>query len=443
MYGSPGVASATALIIAALIPLDAASAEPTTAPAPATVDELQAELKSLQVEQQDADARIKALQKRILELEVSGLLNSQSRVPDASAAQMRGRGIGDADAEPAPPSPSPASAPAADETTRKEPAKSEAVEAVTRSEQGYFGHAFTLEPGLSYSHFSTAQLNLSGFLALDAIFLGLISIDQTDADVVTADVTGRYGIGRFQADVDVPYLYRRSNFRSGGAGGNASGLIERTITSRGLGDVSAGLSYRMWKETSSRPDVVFNIRAKAPTGIDPFGVELIEVDGSEGNLKIPSRLSTGTGVWGAAAGVSVLKTIDPMVVFGSFTYFYNFKHHFPDVDDAIGDQPGEALLGDAFQYGLGVAFALNDRSSLNTSFTERFVRHSKLRLDPADPTADAPWQTVVGSEANVGVLNLGATFSLTDRLTLLTNLGVGITQDAPDMTVMVRVPYQF
>jgi hypothetical protein len=49
----------------------------------------------------------------------------------------------------------------------------------------------------------------------------------------------------------------------------------------------------------------------------------------------------------------------------------------------------------------------------------------------------------VGSEANVGVLNLGATFSLTNHLTLLTNLGVGITQDAPDMVATVRVPYQF
>ena len=40
--------------------------------------------------------------------------------------------------------------------------------------------------------------------------------------------------------------------------------------------------------------------------------------------------------------MSALKTIDPMVVFGSFTYFHNFKRHFPDLDEAIDDQPGEA-----------------------------------------------------------------------------------------------------
>lgn len=437
MCSNSKVASLAALLLATGAPVSAASAEPSQA----SIDELQTELNDLKLQQQTTDRRIEALEQRLIELGGAGTLNSQSRVSDENAAFMRGRGLGGAPDSQAPSDQTAVAA--ADDETRKEPAKSAAVEAVTRDQQGYFGHAFTIEPGVSYSHFSTAQLNLNGFLALDAIFLGLISIDQTNADVITSDITARYGIGRLQADVNVPYLYRSSNFRSGGAGGNASGLVEKTITSHGLGDVSAGLSYRLVKETAAWPDIVVNVRGKAPTGRDPFGVELIEVENSEGNLKVPSRLSTGTGVWGAAVGMSALKTIDPMVVFGSFTYFHNFKKHFPDLDEAINDQPGEARLGDAFQYALGVAFALNDRSSLNTSFTQRFVRHSKLRFDSTDPTVDEPWQTVVGSEANVATLNLGATFSLSDRMTLLTNLAVGITQDAPDMTFMVRIPYQF
>jgi hypothetical protein len=434
MRKSSIVASVAALLVTTAIPVDAAAADPVQT----DVDGLRAELKALQLEQQSTDRRIEALERRINELDGGSALSSESRLPDATAALMRGRGLGAVDADSAAPPADPS-----DDETRKEPAKSAAVEAVTKNEQGYFGHAFSIDPGVSYSHFSNAQLNLNGFLALDAIFLGMISIDQTNADVITTDITARYGIGRLQADVNVPYLYRRSNFRSGGAGGNASGLTETNITTRGLGDVSAGLSYRVMKETAARPDIVVNIRGKAPTGRDPFGVGLIEVPGSEGNLKVPSQLSTGSGVWGAAAGVSILKTIDPMVVFGSFTYFHNFKHHFDDLDETQDKQPGEAKLGDALQYGLGIAFALNDRSSLNTSFTERFVRHSKLRPDPATPGADVPWQTVVGSEANVGVLNFGATFSLSSRLTLLSNIGVGITQDSPDMTFTVRLPYQF
>ena len=429
------IASLAALTVAGLLPMDAALADP----APANVEELRAELKALQLEQQATDRRIEALEERIDALAGDdGALSGSARISESDEAAMRGRGLGTLDSSLAP-----QPADAEDAQTRKEPAKSEAVEAVTRNEQGYFGHQFSIDAGVAYSHFSNAQLNLSGFLALDSIFLGTISLDQTDSDVITSDVTARYGIGRFQADVNIPWLYRRSNFRSGGAGANASGLIEATKTTSGLGDMSAGLSYRLVKETATRPDIVVNIRGKAPTGRDPFGVSLVEVPGSEGNLKIPASLSTGTGVWGASAGVSVLKTIDPMVVFGSLTYFHNFRKHFPDLSEAQGDQPGEASLGDAIQYGVGVAFALNDKSSLNTSFTERLVRHSELLFDPTDPTKKATWQTIVGSEANVGVLNLGATFSLSPRLTLLTNLGVGITQDAPDMTVTVRLPYQF
>src|SRR5690349_21162290 len=271
--------SIAAVLVAALMPVNAACADP----APADVEALTAELKSLKQEQESTNKRIEALEQRILQLEGDGTLDPQARLSDTDTALMRGRGLGGApDAQP----PSQPATAAGEDESRKEPAKSAAVEAVTRNEQGYFGRAFAIEPGISYSHFSNAQLNLNGFLALDAIFLGLISIDQTNADVITSDVTARYGFGRFQADVNVPYLYRRSNFRSGGAGGNASGLIERTITSRGLGDVSAGLSYRVLKETASLPDVVVNVRGKAPTGRDPFGVELIEVPGSQGNLKI-------------------------------------------------------------------------------------------------------------------------------------------------------------
>ena len=314
---------------------------------------------------------------------------------------------------------------------------------MTQNEQGYFGNAFTIEPGVSYSHFSTAQLNLNGFLALDAIFLGLISIDQTNADVITTDVTARYGIGRFQADVNIPYLYRRSNFRSGGAGGNASGLIERTMTSSGIGDVSAGLSYRLLNETAALSG---HGHQRPRQGADRPRPVRDGTDRGRGQRRKPQDPLTpvdrqrSVGRSGGRVGPEDHR---PDGGVRKLHLFPQFQAPLPGSDEAIDDQPGEAKLGGAFQYALGVAFALNDRSSLNTSFTQRFVRHSMLRLDPTDPTEEATWQTIVGSQANVGVLNIGATFSLSDRLTLLSNLAIGITQDAPDMTFMVRLPYQF
>ena len=161
------------------------------------------------------------------------------------------------------------------------------------------------------------------------------------------------------------------------------------------------------------------------------------MEGSEGNLSIPERLSFGTGVYGASVGVSVLKTLDPMILFGSLTYFHNFADEFDDIDEIPGNQPGKVKLGDAYQLGAGLAFALNDKSSISMSYTQRIVERTRLTPD------DQNERVVVGSQANVALVNLGATFSLGENIALVTNVGVGLTDDSPDMAISVRIPYRF
>ncbi len=341
--------------------------------------------------------------------------------PPEAAADEPGRGTGQGEVE-----------------DRKTPAPTEAVMEVAEQRQGRFGDRIGFELGFDYSHFDNARINLNGFLALDSIFLGRISIDQVTADIFSATPALRVGLtDRLMLSAEVPYLYRISNFRSGGAGGNASGLIETTVRDQGLGDITAGASYRLFRETAGRPDIVINARVKAPTGKHPFGVELREIEGSEGNLSVPERLSTGTGVWGMSLGVSALKTIDPLVVFGSFTYFRNFPKNFGDIDEAQGDQPGRVDIGDAYQFGAGVAFALNEKSSISLSYNERLVGRTRIRRAGQD------WQNIVGSPANVGFVNIGATFSLSRHLSLISTVGIGLTDDSPDLAVSVRLPYRF
>ncbi|MBD2842130.1 hypothetical protein [Erythrobacter rubeus] len=322
--------------------------------------------------------------------------------------------------------------------TRREPAPSQSVTDITEDAQGYFGRRFSFETGINYAHFDDARINLSGFLALDAIFLGLISIDEQSSDIITTDFTGRFAPSdRLQFDVNVPVIYRSSVFQSGGAGGNASGLADARVEEFGIGDINGGVSYRLLRETVRRPDVVINARVKGPTGRDPFGIGLVEVPGTEGNLEVPESLSTGSGVWAASVGASVLKTLDPMIVFGNLTYFHNFQRGFEDIDEIEGLQPGDVDIGNAIQFGAGFAFALNEKSSISTSFTLRYGDETRLRFDEGE------FSDVIGSGSTVGLLNLGATFAISDRISLLTSVGVGMTTDAPDVTVSARVPFRF
>lgn len=321
---------------------------------------------------------------------------------------------------------------------RREPAPTQSVTDITEDTQGYFGQRFSFEAGVNYAHFDDARINLSGFLALDAIFLGLISIDEQTSDVITTDFTGRFAPNdRLQFDVNAPLIYRSSVFQSGGAGGNAAGLADARVDEFGLGDVSVGASYRLLRETVRRPDIVVNARVKAPTGRDPFGIELIEVPGTEGNLEVPAALSTGSGTWAASVGVSALKTLDPMIVFGNLTYFHNFPKSFDDIDELPDNQPGEVDIGNAIQFGAGLAFALNEKSSISTSYTLRFGDETRLRFEGGD------FSDVIGSGSTVGLLNFGATFALSDTTSLLTSVGIGMTTDAPDFTISARVPFRF
>lgn len=418
------------------------------------IGRLQAHITELQAREAVYVDRLQALEERLQAVERNAHLLT-SPIPAGEAAEMRGAYItprpvmlsDDAslaffrqdDARGDAIGPISASTPADEnEGDRKAPAPTDAVEEITRQQQGRFGSRLGLEVGLGYTHFDSARINLNGFLALDAIFLGTISIDQVTSDIFTFDPTVRFGLNdRLFFDASLPYLYRSSNFRSGGAGGSASALVEETVHDDGFGDLTIGANYRLARESGSIPDIVLNARVKFPTGRHAFGVEFVEVANSEGNLEVPERLATGSGVYGASLGLSVLKTLDPMVVFGSVTYFKNFSRHFSDLNENPGEVPGRVDVGDAYQFGAGLAFALNDKSSISMSVTERIVSRTTLQPDGQNS------RIVVGSQANVGLVNLGATFSLGPRLALVTNVGIGLTDDSPDMALSIRLPYRF
>ena len=447
MRPAPAISAACLVVMLAGVPVGAAERS--------ELDQLRQQLEIMKQEHEAQKRAIQSLEQRLRQLEAG--LAADGGLPPVqrlelppqldggapvllSATYLRSQQVQAGPEGQAPEPAVPAAPSAAEEEPVREPGPSQAVETVLQEEHALFGaRRFTLEPGVTYAHFDRTQINLTGFLALDAIFLGNISVDQVDADIVTLDLTGRYGVtDRIQVDVNVPFVYRRSNFQSGGAGGASTALIEDTVSAGPkLGDVSFGINYRLLAETAARPDLVLSASAKAPTGTHPFGLELVEVPGSAGNLIIPAELPTGNGVWAASAGLSVLKTIDPVVLFANLSYVHNFVQRFNDINSAPGDQPGEVDLGDAIQYGLGIAFALNERTSVTLSYSQGFTVETRTRLDGQE------FADVIGSDANSAVLNVGVTYALSEQLSIVANVGAGLTPDAADVQFSLRFPYSF
>ncbi|MCP1445715.1 hypothetical protein J3D54_004847 [Pseudomonas sp. GGS8] len=306
---------------------------------------------------------------------------------------------------------------------------------------GFFGGGkFSLETGLTYSRYDTRQLILNGFLALDSIFLGNINLDRIKADTWTLDLTGRYNFdNRWQFDLNVPVVYRESTYQSGGANNGAAGVTSEETVTRDptLGDVNFGIAYKFMDESVNTPDAVVTLRVKAPTGKDPFGIKLRQSNANT-NLFVPDTLPTGNGVWSISPGISLVKTYDPAVLFGSLSYTHNLEESFDDISATVNQKiPGKVRIGDSFQIGAGIAFALNEKMSMSFSVSDLVQRKSKLKQDGGD------WESVVSSDANAGYFNVGMTIAASDNLTIVPNLSIGMTDDAPDFSFSLKFPYYF
>jgi len=305
---------------------------------------------------------------------------------------------------------------------------------------GFFGGGtFSLETGITYSHYDTNQLILNGFLALDSIFLGSIGIDKIKADNWTLDLTGRYNFDqRWQFDINVPVIYRDTTYSSAGAGNSSSDISEVDVKrDPTIGDINFGVAYKFMDESATRPDAIFTLRLKAPTGKEPYGIKLQQSSQND-NLFTPESLPTGNGVWSLTPGLSLIKTIDPAVLFGSIAYTYNMEESFGDISPTEGTKvPGKVKLGDTFQIGAGIAFALNEKMSMSFSVSDLIASKSKIKQSGSD------WQTVSNSDANAGYFNIGMTMAVSDNFTIVPNLSIGLTNDAPDFTFSLKFPYYF
>ncbi len=355
---------------------------------------------------------------------------------------------------PAPPTPASATTPGsstvgneanqagsiADAEKAEEQAPTRSMQDALLQEHAVFDRKLTVENSLSYSRYDRKQLTLNGFLALDAIFLGNIAIENVKSDSLTYNFAARYGLSpRLTLNLDAPYLARQTAYLKGGAGGSAAAVAEEQTRGNGIGDISFSANYKLFAETTSRPDTVLTFGVTAPTGRAPYGIDwkvLERGDDKFIRFAVPQKQPTGNGLWQANIGVSAVKTMDPAIVFANLGYIHSFPRRFGEIDtDPQTRTPGEVKLGNSYYFGAGVAFAFNERTSLSLSFSDRLSAKASLR------NGDLPWAKVIGSDANAGTFNLGVTYALSAHTTLVTLLGVGLSPDAPDYSLTFKVPY--
>jgi opacity protein-like surface antigen len=137
---------------------------------------------------------------------------------------------------------------------------------------------------------------------------------------------------------------------------------------------------------------------------------------------------------------------DPAVFFGGINYLWNIKDKVnrfivPQTQVPNTDPPefeggvfiGEVDPGDSLGLNFGMGVALNERSSFSVGYEHTWV--NKTEIDG---------ETAMNSlAAQLGTLQVGYSYRLNKQSSLNLSIGAGVTEDAPDATISLRLPYRF
>ena len=280
-----------------------------------------------------------------------------------------------------------------------------------------------IEPSVEYSHSDVNQFTFGGVSIAEAVLVGGIEATQANRDAVTATLGLRYGItNRLEGEFRIPYMYRSDTTTNTFVG--PSGVAERASNDgSGLGDIEAALHYQLNDGTGKWPVLVANLRAKSKTGTSPY-----EVDRSPSGIE--EELATGSGFWGVEPSLTFIAPSDPAVFYGNIGYLWNVK------DSSINKQIGNRTItsvdpGDAIRFGVGMGLALNEKVSFSVGYQHDFIMATKTKF--ADGEADS-------DSLQVGSLTFGVNWQMADNASLNVSVGVGVTNDSPDLRLMARVP---
>lgn len=282
-----------------------------------------------------------------------------------------------------------------------------------------------IEPSLQYSHSSVNRVTFRGVEILSSLAIGALDVVDADRDSLVASVTGRLGVtNRLELEFKVPYVWRDDEERATIPDIDPEISIDRNLDGDGIGDLEFAAHYQLNGGQGGWPFFIANGRLKLTNGEGPFDIDR-DSDG------IGQELAVGSGFYSFEPSITALFPSAPAVFFGNLGYLYNIED---DVDKTIGEDQFISKVdpGDAVRLSFGMAYSINERASFTVGFKNDWI-------DSTDTTING--QTLSGSKLNIGSMLLGYSYQLTPKTGINLNVEFGITEDATDMVMTLRVPF--
>ena len=393
----------------------------------------------LQIERQELKRQEQALIEQRARLE---------RLEDQLLGRMRAAGVAPGAAVPAlaqaaasPPSPD-----RVEEVGAKPADKENPPDVAVLADQGSImtrAGRITIEPSLEYARTDRNRFVFRGIEVPQSVLVGVFDINESRQDVLTAAVSGRFGVtNRLEVGARVPFVYRDDKavlvplVQTGNSPDPNTGTVNTSTDGSGIGDLELSARYQITNGTGGWPFLIAGVQGIIPTGRDPFEVPR---DGI-GNA---TRSATGAGFWAVAPNLTVLMPSDPATLFASVGYTFNFGKN---VNRRINDALIERVTpGGAPNATMGVGIALNPALSLSFAYahTWQFATKSRIRrilISNGIETLDDPI-TSKTRDLQVGRFLFGLGYRVNERTTINWTVEMGATDDANDVRTTLRIPF--
>ncbi len=284
---------------------------------------------------------------------------------------------------------------------------------------------FVLDPSIEYTRSSTNRLVFRGIELIPGIQIGAIEASDADRDTVIGTFAMRYGLtNRLEIEGRVPLLYRKDRIQ---VVQQREEQITREVglEETGIGDAEISLRYQLNRPKPQNPIWVAGLRVKTDTGTSPYEIPFDE-------FGVATGLATGSGFWGVQPSISFLLPSDPVVIYGGTGYLWNIERN---IDRVVGDVfVGKVDPGDAINASVGFGFALNPRFSFSLGYRHNYIFSTKSQL--GDTLQES-------NDIQVGALNFGMSYRLSQKQSLNLGFQFGVTEDAPDVSIVARIPFRF
>ncbi|MEZ5824964.1 MAG: transporter [Geminicoccaceae bacterium] len=257
--------------------------------------------------------------------------------------------------------------------------------------------AIELEPSLSYA---LADDSAPVFITdIDDVSL-FVGANQQRRQSISAALGIRAGLPfDSQLELDLPWQWGDEQLVT--EVGNA-GAAENDEQGSGVGDLRVGFAKTLYRGEDRLPDLVGRVFWDTATG-----------------EREDNSVGLGGGRHEFGGSLSFLKRQDPLAFSGAVS-----------VETSLEDN--DVKRGDRIGVSVGAVLAASPHTSLKIGYTHRYEKKTEFAGDG-----------VPGSSRTFGVLSLGAAAVVARRTLLDFTIGVGLGDDAPDVTARLAMPIRF